>query len=124
MSYSYLARLIEGMSNFDTDSVKVTDDPKEKEITSSPVIVIPKEDMEEYDKLFSDEPEVVLGNTEFFVRLGVYKDRPYIFNKAIIEKTDKRYSIGDMFHLEGPKTGYVDRLKEDVNTVIIPDDQE
>jgi hypothetical protein len=123
MNYSLLVRLTEKLrENRDIDALKVTDDPKEAEITSSPVEVVTSEELADFDTLFSSEPEMELGGVCFYMRLAVYQDRPYIFNKAVMEdKKDIRYSAGDLFHLEGPSTGYVERLKEDPNTLIIPD---
>lgn len=123
MNYSLLVRLTEKLrESRDIDAIKVTDDPKEIEITSSPVEVVTSEELADFDTLFSSEPEMELGGVYFYMRLAVYQDRPYIFNKAVMEdKKDIRYSAGDLFHLEGPSTGYVERLKEDPNTLIIPD---
>lgn len=123
MNYSLLVRLTQKLrENKDIDAIKVTDDPKEAKITSSPVEVVTKEELADFDTLFSLEPEMELGGVCFHTRLAVYQDRPYIFNKAVMQdKTDIRYSAGDLFHLEGPSTGYVERLKEDPNTLIIPD---
>nr|DAM52987.1 MAG TPA: hypothetical protein [Caudoviricetes sp.] len=123
MNYSLLVRLTEKLrESRDIDAIKVTDDPKEIEITSSPVEVVTSEELADFDTLFSSEPEMELGGVCFYMRLAVYQDRPYIFNKAVMEdKKDIRYSAGDLFHLEGPSTGYVERLKEDPNTLIIPD---
>lgn len=123
MNYSLLVRLTEKLrESRDIDAIKVTDDPKEIEITSSPVEVVTSEELADFDTLFSSEPEMELGGVCFYMRLAVYQDRPYIFNKAVMQdKKDIRYSAGDLFHLEGPSTGYVERLKEDPNTLIIPD---
>lgn len=123
MNYSLLVRLTQKLrENRDIDALKVTDDPKEADITSSPVEVVTKEELADFDTLFSSEPEMELGGVCFYMRLAVYQDRPYIFNKAVMQdKKDIRYSAGDLFHLEGPSTGYVERLKEDPNTLIIPD---
>lgn len=123
MNYSLLVRLTQKLRELkEVDSIKVTDDPKEIEITSSPVEVVTSEELADFDTLFSSEPEMELGGVCFYMRLAVYQDRPYIFNKAVMEdKKDIRYSAGDLFHLEGPSTGYVERLKEDPNTLIIPD---
>ena len=125
MNYSLLVRLTEKLrESRDIDAIKVTDDPKEIEITSSPVEVVTSEELADFDTLFSSEPEMELGGVCFYMRLAVYQDRPYIFNKAVMEdKKDIRYSAGDLFHLEGPSTGYVERLKEDPNTLIIPDNE-
>lgn len=125
MNYSLLVRLTQKLRELkEVDSIKVTDDPKELEITSSPVEVVTKEELADFDALFSSEPELELGGVCFHSRLAVYQDRPYIFNKAVMQdKTDIRYSAGDLFHLEGPSTGYVERLKEDPNTLIIPDNE-
>lgn len=123
MNYSLLVRLTQKLrESRDIDAIKVTDDPKEIEITSSPVEVVTSEELADFDTLFSSEPEMELGGVCFYMRLAVYQDRPYIFNKAVMEdKKDIRYSAGDLFHLEGPSAGYVERLKEDPNTLIIPD---
>ena len=124
MNYSLLVRLTQKLrENRDIDAIKVTDDPKEAEITSSPVEVVTKEELADFDTLFSPEPEMELGGSLFFMRLAVYQDRPYIFNKVIVSGNDIRYTAGDLFHLEGPSTGYVERLKEDPNTLIIPDNE-
>ena len=125
MNYSLLVRLTQKLrENRDIDAIKVTDDPKEAEITSSQVEVVTSEELADFDTLFSSEPEMELGGVCFYMRLAVYQDRPYIFNKAVMEdKKDIRYSAGDLFHLEGPSTGYVERLKEDPNTLIIPDNE-
>lgn len=123
MNYSLLVRLTQKLrENRDIDALKVTDDPKEIELSEMVVEVITKEELADFDTLFGSEPEMELGGVCFYMRLAVYQDRPYIFNKAVMEdKKDIRYSAGDLFHLEGPSTGYVERLKEDPNTLIIPD---
>lgn len=123
MNYSLLVRLTQKLRELkEVDSIKVTDDPKEIELSEMVVEVVTKEELADFDTLFSSEPEMELGGVCFYMRLAVYQDRPYIFNKAVMEdKKDIRYSAGDLFHLEGPSTGYVERLKEDPNTLIIPD---
>ena len=57
MNYSLLVRLTEKLrESRDIDAIKVTDDPKEIEITSSPVEVVTKEELADFDALFSSEP--------------------------------------------------------------------
>lgn len=122
MNYSLLVRLTQKLRELkEVDSIKVTDDPKEVELSEMVVEVITKEELADFDALFSSEPEMELGGSLFFMRLAVYQDRPYIFNKVVVSDNDIRYTAGDLFHLEGSSTGYVERLKEDPNTLIIPD---
>lgn len=122
MNYSLLVRLTQKLRELkEVDSIKVTDDPKEVELSEMVVEVITKEELADFDTLFGSEPEMELRGSLFFMRLAVYQDRPYIFNKVVVSENDIRYTAGDLFHLEGPSTGYVERLKEDPNTLIIPE---